>query len=426
LPGDEFGEAVYYKSAGGEMFFGGVKGVTAFYPEKVADRPFVPPVVLTDFSLFNNPVPIGGKSPLKKSITYTDSLTLSHKQNIFTLEFSALSFASPARTRYRYLLEGLETQWNETTATHRLITYTTLPAAEYHFRVQSGDSSGGWSEPGLTLGIRVLPPLWNTWQFKTLCAVISLALLWLAYRFRARQMQHEFNVRLEGRVEERLRVARELHDTMLQTFQAALIQMQVACNLFSRRPEEAVKALQRAIDTSAEAIAEGREAIQQLRSSATLTNDIAGAIGGMGKELAAGETNTSAASFALQVEGQTRDVHAIVRDEICRVAFEAMRNAFRHAQAGRIEVDLWYDDRQLRLRVRDNGKGIDQKILEDGVAGHWGVHGMRERAKVIGGDLAVWSELNSGTEVELVVPAMIAYQTRSATRTSWFSRKKDP
>jgi signal transduction histidine kinase len=191
------------------------------------------------------------------------------------------------------------------------------------------------------------------------------------------------------------------------------------------RPEKAVKTLERAIATSEEAIAEGRDAIQQLRSSATLTNDIAGAIGVMGEELAAGETNTSAASFALQVEGKTRDVHAIARDEICRVAFEAMRNAFRHAQAGRIEVDLWYDDRQLRLRVRDNGKGIDPKILDaDGVAGHWGMRGMRERAKVMGGDLAVWSELNSGTEVELVVPAMIAYQTRSATRTSWFSRKK--
>jgi streptogramin lyase len=99
LAGDEFNYSVYYKSANGEMFFGGVNGVTAFYPEKVVDSPFVPPVVLTDFRLFNDPVPVGGRSPLKKSIAYTDSLALSHAQNIFTLEFSALSFDSPTRTR---------------------------------------------------------------------------------------------------------------------------------------------------------------------------------------------------------------------------------------------------------------------------------------------------------------------------------------
>jgi PAS domain S-box-containing protein len=191
LAGDEFSESCAYKSASGEMFFGGVKGVATFYPEKVVDSLFVPPVVLTDFRLFNEPVPVGGRSPLKKSISYTDSLTLSHAQNIFTLEFSALSFASPTRTRYRYRLEGLETQWNETTAIHRLVTYTTLPAREYHFHVQSKDNRGEWSKPGLTLAIRVLPAWWNAWQFRTIWITSLLLLTWFVYQFRVHQLQRE-------------------------------------------------------------------------------------------------------------------------------------------------------------------------------------------------------------------------------------------
>ena len=192
LAGDEFNDSsMYHKSASGEMFFGGVNGVTAFYPEKVVDSPFVPPVVLTDFRLFNDPVPVGGSSPLEKSISYAGSLTLSHSQSIFSLEFSALSYARPMRTRYRYRLEDLETHWNEVAATYRVVTYTTLPARMYHFRVQSEDNRGEWSEPGLTLAIRVLPAWWNTWQFRTVWISSLLLLTWFVYQFRVRQLQRE-------------------------------------------------------------------------------------------------------------------------------------------------------------------------------------------------------------------------------------------
>jgi len=190
LAGNEFNDfSVYFKSPSGEMFFGGVNGVTAFYPEKVVDRPFVPPLVLTDFRLFNNAVPVGGRSPLRKSITFTDSVTLSHAQNILALEFSALSFASPARTRYRYRLEGLETHWNEATASQRVVTYTTLPAGKYHFRVQAKVNRGEWSEPGLALEIRVLPAWWNTWQFRTVWITSLLLLTWFVYQLRVQQLQ---------------------------------------------------------------------------------------------------------------------------------------------------------------------------------------------------------------------------------------------
>jgi len=125
----------------------------------------------------------------------------------------------------------------------------------------------------------------------------------------------------------------------------------------------------------------------------------------------------------MEVEGTPRNLHPILRDEVYRIASEALRNAFRHARAQRIEVELLYGERWLRLRVRDDGKGIDPKLLSgDGLAGHYGLHGMRERARIVGGKLAVWSKLDSGTEVELSIPASTAYANPARHR-SWLFEK---
>jgi ligand-binding sensor domain-containing protein/signal transduction histidine kinase len=414
LAGDEFNDfSVYYKSASGEMFFGGVNGVTAFYPEKVVDSPFVPPVVLTDFRLFNDPVPVGGRSPLKKSIAYTDSLTLSHAQNIFALEFSALSFASPTRSRYRYRLEGLQTRWNEAAATDRVVTYTTLPAAEYHFRVQSKDNRGGWSEPGLTLAIRVMPAWWNGWQFRAIWVTSLFPLTWLVYRRRFHRMQREFDMRLEERVEERTRIARELHDTLLQSVQGLMFSFQAARNLLPGRIEEAIRTLDGSIREGDQAIAEGRDAIQGLRANPALESNLEHLLTAAGKEL----TRSSGAEgnppdFRVLIEGTRQPLSPLLQDEVYRIAREILRNAFHHARASRIEAETAYDRQFFRLRIRDNGKGIDRKVLEQGARqGHWGLPGVRERAKRIGARLKLWSEAGAGTEAELAVPARIAYRT---------------
>ena len=236
---------------------------------------------------------------MKKSIAYTDSLTLSHAQNIFTLEFSALSFASPTRSRYRYRLEGLETHWNEAAATHRVVTYTTLPAAEYRFHVQSKDDPWRRSEPGLTLAIRVLPAWWNTWQFRTVWITSLFLLTWFVYRLRLHRMQREFEVRLEERVEERTRIARELHDTLLQTVQGFMLGLQAVNEMM---PPGAVKnELEQTLEVGDRAIAEGRKTVQDLRSVFT-TSDLAEAVRAVGEELASGD----AAAFRVVVEGPVR------------------------------------------------------------------------------------------------------------------------
>jgi ligand-binding sensor domain-containing protein/signal transduction histidine kinase len=421
LADDEFNDfSVYYKSASGEMFFGGVNGVTAFYPEKVVDSPFAPQVVLTDFRLSNDPVPVGGESPLKKSISYTDSLTLSHMQNIFALEFSALRFASPTRTRYRYRLEELETHWNEAAATNRVVTYTTLPAGEYRFRVQSKDNRGGWSEPGLILAIRVLPAWWNAWYFRTMVGGLFALFLWLGHELRVRQLARQFNMRLDERVGERTRIARDLHDTLLQGFHGLLLRLQTASYLLSERPADGKATLDSAIQQAAKAITEGRHAVQGLRASTVERNDLATAIRTLGDEFAT-DPKSSTPFFTVGVEGEPRDLHPIIRDEIYKIAAEALRNAFRHAQAGRVEVEIRYGRDEFRLRVRDDGKGIDKTVLAaHGVEGHYGLRGMQERATLTGGELAVWSEVDAGTEVELRVPARIAYAR--APRTPWSLR----
>jgi signal transduction histidine kinase len=155
-----------------------------------------------------------------------------------------------------------------------------------------------------------------------------------------------------------------------------------------------------------------------------VTNDLAFAVSALGEELAADETNQNSAAFRVEVEGTPRNLHPILRDEVYRIAGEAMRNAFRHAQARQIEVEIQYEERQLRLRVRDDGNGVDPKLLKDeGRPGHWGLNGMHERAKLLGARLDVWSQLDSGTEVELSVPASIAYAPSPASRRSWWFGK---
>jgi signal transduction histidine kinase len=413
-----------FKSSSGEMFFGGYSGGVAFHPEKVVDSPYVPPVVLTDFRLFNRPVTVGADSPLSKSIGYTSALSLSHDKNVFSLEFSALSYFNPATNRYRYKLEGLDRQWHEVGSNQRLVTYTTLPAAMYTFRVQCATSRGAWSEPGLELAVEILPPWWNTWWFRTVCVALILFLISSLYYYRLGQMARQYQLRLEERVSERTRIARDLHDTLLQSFQGVLMKFSAVTYLLPSRPAEAQKTLETVVDQARQAITEGRDAVQGLRSSTVISNDLARAISTLGEELAADPTGRNSANFSVQVEGKSRDLVPLIRDEVYQIAGEALRNAFRHAQAERIEVKIHYDNRWFRLQVWDNGKGIDPKVLaEGGRTGHYGMPGMQERAKLVGGKLSVWSELDSGTETELTIPASIAYAKSPAVR-RWMSSGK--
>jgi len=410
LPGPNLtGWGACFQSPSGEMFFGGFNGGASFFPDTVVDSSSAPPIVLTDFRLSGNPVEIGGHSPLRRSISYTTDLILSHQQNVFTITFTALSYASPATNRYRYRLEGLERDWNEVGSDRRQATYTTLPAATYTFRAQGATTSGPWSEPGVALRIEILPPWWATWWCWATSAALILTLLWALYRYRLHQIAQRFNTRMEARVDERTRIARELHDTLLQSFQALMIHFQAVDNLLP--PGKGKDALEKVLDRADRALVEGRNAIQNIRSSTTVTSELSHAVTALGEELAGShDGETGPATFRVSVEGTPRDLRPILRDDIYRIAREALQNAFRHAQASQIEADITYGDSLLRLRVRDDGKGIDPKHLQAGRDGHWGLPGMRERAQQIGAEFEMWSEVGAGTEVELRIPGSIVYE----------------
>jgi ligand-binding sensor domain-containing protein/signal transduction histidine kinase len=419
LQSDEFSDGCY-QSSDGQIFFGGSNGFNAFYPDQVRDDPYVPPVAITSFKVFNKALPIGGEV-LKQSIPYVDSLMLPYRDNVFSLEFAALSYANSHRNRYRYRLENFDASWTEVGSQQRLATYTNLDPGRYVFRVQGSNSDGLWNEAGVALSVLITPPWYRTNSFRAACVALLLALLGAAYQYRIRQMQHAFSTTLEARVGERTRIARELHDTLLQGFHGLLLRFQTASYLLPDRPAEAKERLDGAIALAAQAITEGRDAVQGLRASTVERNDLPVAIRTVGDELAADASANPSPAFRVGVEGQPRDLHPILRDEIYKIAAEALRNAFRHGQAGLVEVDIRYDDDEFRLRVRDDGKGIDPEVLAaQGIEGHYGLRGMPERAAVIGGTLTVWSKVGEGTEVELRLPAGAIYA--ASRRPSWMAR----
>lgn len=419
LPGNDLtGMDACYRSRSGEMFFGGFAGAVAFYPDQPSDNLYVPPVVFTDLQISRARAGIGPGSPLKKSITYADELTLSAHQNFFSIEFAALSFRSPSANRYRYRLEGSDPDWHEVGSQEHSVNFTALPSGDYGLVVQGATSRGSWSD-GTRLRIKVIPPWWNTWWFRVIYIVLIILAAWSAYLYRVRQITQEFNVRLEVRVSERTRLARSLHDTLLQSFQGLILRLQAVEELL---PLGRLKdAMEQSLQRADQAIAEGRRAVYDLRSSTTTTNDLAQALTCVVDELA-GE---GAPGFRLVVEGAARDLAPILQDEVYCIGREGLRNAFIHARARQVEVEISYGERLFRLRIRDDGHGIPQDILEAGRSGHYGLSGMRERARQTGGKLDVWSAPGTGTEIDLSIPGSIAYY-RSPRRSRWrfFDKKK--
>jgi signal transduction histidine kinase/ligand-binding sensor domain-containing protein len=426
LPGNDLtGWDACFKGRSGEMFFGGFNGGVAFFPDKVVDRRDPLPLVLTDFRLAGHPVEVGRNSPLQKSISYANDVTLSHDQNVFSLSFAALTYVNPDANRYRYKLEELEDKWTEVSSDRRSATYTTLPAGKYTFRVQSATRQGTWGEPGVALTINILPPWWATTWFRLFSGAFILAIVGLLYNLRLRQLDRQFNAQLEARVAERTRIARDLHDTLLQSFHGLMFRFQAARNMLPRSPESAMRTLDEAISSTRNAITESRDAIHDLRSKPVTDGDLVQLLEADGEELAAVlGADQNLPDFRVIVEGERQKISPALHDEVYRIAREVMRNAFRHAGAKKVEVEIRYDKSQLRLRVRDDGRGLDPKVLEASQRpGHWGLAGIRERAQQIGAQLRIWSEDGAGTEVELTVPDITYKDVRNNPRFKLFRKE---
>jgi len=399
------------KSPDGRIWFSGDDGIRVLNPRKVRSPTRPPPVHIEQVI-----------AERKTYAAFPHLQFAAHTRDI-EIDFTALSLVAPERIIFRYKLEGRDKDW-ENVGDRRAAFYNDLSPGLYHFVVTARDPRGGWNDSGASLDFSIAPAYWQTNWFRAACVASFVALLWALYQLRLRQIRQAFHARLEERVGERTRIARDLHDTLLQSFQGLLLRFQTARELLRTRPAEAERTLESAIDQTARAITEGREAVQGLRASTVERNDLAKAITTLAEEIAVEASSHASVELRVGVEGTPRALHAIVRDEIYRIGSEALRNAFRHAKAKQIEVELRYDERQVRLRIRDDGQGIDPKFLTDeGRVGHFGLNGMRERAKLVRGKLTVWTAPDSGTEIELSVPAVHAYVASSAPWHSWFTEK---
>jgi len=321
------------------------------------------------------------------------------------LRFDVVELTSPERTRFQYRLDGVDPEWLDADWTTRSATYNSIPIGAHGFHVRACNGQGIWDRVGIVYTITQQPYFYQTNLFNFVVGAAALLLIAGAYRFRLRQMAVQMNMRLDERVAERTRLARELHDTLLQTIQAT--QMVAADAVSDADTPQMVATLEKLSKWLAQAMREARASLLSLRASTTETNDLSAALNRAGEECAA----VHPIRFSLVVEGATKEMHPVVRDEVYRIGYEAIRNACTHSGGNGVEVTLSYA-RDLELRIRDNGKGIDQEIVGKGRPGHFGLAGMQERATRIGGKLSIRSSASAGTEVELIVAGQIVYRRK--------------
>lgn len=253
-----------------------------------------------------------------------------------------------------------------------------------------------------------LPPFWRTRWFRFALVLAALILLFALYRWRMHQLHTQLTVRFEERLAERTRIAQDLHDTLLQGLVSASMQLHVA-NDHLAADSPAKPLVGRVMQLMTQVIDEGRDAVRGLRSTSGNADGLEAAFLRAAQEFG----NEQVKDYRVIVEGAPRELHPIIRDEAYRIGREALANAFRHSHANKIEVQLEYSTKHLRILVRDDGTGIDQQVLQTGKDGHWGLAGMRERAESIGARLKVLSRPNAGTEVELLIPSHVAFVSRS-------------
>lgn len=327
----------------------------------------------------------------------------------FELRFDAIEITAPQKVRLQYRMDGVDSEWLDVQPPGHAI-YSNIPAGTHAFHVRACNRDGIWDRLGMVYLITQRPYFYETASFRLATVATGLLLLVGLYRLRLRQATARVKVRFDERLAERTRIARELHDTLLQTVQGSKFVADDALEKYGDSVHVR-HALERLSKWLGQATQEGRAALNSLRTSTTETNDLVAALRRAAEECKIG----SSMAVKFSATGEPRDMHPIARDEIYRIGYEAIRNACEHASASELEVQLNYAD-DLTLRVSDNGSGIEPSTVAEGRAGHFGLQGMRERAKRIGSKLTLVSAPNSGTAITVVVPSKVIYRNASATR----------
>jgi signal transduction histidine kinase/ligand-binding sensor domain-containing protein len=389
----------------GKIWFSMNRGISVVDPSR-AISPSAPAMIhIEGVSSDGNPVGLSGPVQISGG----------HRRVSFS--YSALSLSVPDRIRFKYKLEGIDEGWSSPVA-ERQVTYNNLSSGPYRFRVIASNSEGLWNSAESDVSFEIQPAYWQTWWFR-LSGLLALVLAVLLFvRLRMRALASRMNMRFEERLAERTRIAQELHDTLLQGFMSASMQLHVADD---RLPEDspAKPLLGRVLQLMGRVMDEGRNTVRGLRSSDIVRQNLEEELSRIQRDLAI----STQSEFRVIVEGAPRQLRPVIHDEIYYIGREALANAFRHSGATEVIVEIEYTTSHLRVLIRDNGCGVDPQVVTTGRDGHWGLSGMRERAERIGGKLKVLSMPGAGTEIHLSVPSRLAFEPEFSTRRNlWFSR----
>jgi len=392
---------------GGRLYFATTDAVAIVDPADVTPSSLRPTIALESVVVDNEPV----------DVATTGRLTSPSR---LQFGYTSLSLRSPENIRFRYKLEGYDEDWVEA-GNARQVTYGTLRPGSYRFHVIGSGSEGVWNDEGAAFAFQVVPVFYHAWWFRIAVVAMIGAGIMVTHRLRVRRLTQQLHLRFEERLAERTRIAQDLHDTLLQGTLAASLHVQVANEALADVPasmavEDVRSPLQRAVQLLSQVAAEGRATVSGLR-----TAPVYGEIADTLHQAARSQPNHAAIDFRMVVDGTVRPLKPPVADEIVRIGREAVVNAYKHAQARRVEVELVYGSKLFTCIVRDDGRGIQQLVLERGREGHWGLTGMRERAERAGGELHVRSSANAGTEVELSISARLAYgEEARVTHSRWW------
>jgi signal transduction histidine kinase/ligand-binding sensor domain-containing protein len=386
----------------GRLWFATSKVVQMIDPKEVSQKQSLPVVkveqVIAD----------------RKILTQTEALALPVRTRDIEIQYTALSFLVPQKIRFKYQLIGHDKTLIDA-GTRRAAFYNDLPPGRYLFKVIACNSDGVWNNDGASLSFEIPPMFYQTGWFRALCLIAALSLFYLLYLARIRQIAAQIRGRLITKNAERERIARELHDTLLQSTQGLILRFQAATQQLPADNSVRV-ALELVLQRAGEVMVEGRDRVQDLRTSDSLSGNLMRSLSLVGEQLA----HEYKIEFRAVLEGLPRDLNPTVGEESYAIGREALLNAFTHSQARVIEAQVIYSDADFRLRFRDDGRGINTEGLNLARPGHFGLKGMRERAQRIGAELEIWSRPNAGTELELKVPATLAYAKRRA-RFDWRS-----
>jgi len=320
------------------------------------------------------------------------------------LHFDASEISSPEKIRLQYRLDSVDSEWLDTGHPAHAI-YSAIPAGTHAFHVRACNRDGIWDRAGMVYSITQQPYFYQTASFQFATVTSGFLVRAGLHRLRLRRATAQLNARLEERLAERERIARELHDTLLQGIQGLMWCLQAGA---AQIPvgEPARQLIESALDRADEVIVEGRDRVNGLRTAEEKYSDLSETFAIMSAELA----KEHAIPFQIILQGTPRALNPIVCDDACQIGREALVNAFRHSLAQKIETEITFARTELRLRIRDNGCGVESKILEGGGRpGHCGMTGMREQARKIDARLDIWSRQGNGTEVDLRIPASRAY-----------------